>query len=101
MTISSPSDIHLMKAIYLTKAEFQKLKARWIGQTYHSTYNSKKRGTSILFSKTTPYIHSNTTNDPKGRFIIINGSIHKNNITIASIYGPNSDSHFSTPFFMN
>lgn len=36
------SDICLLQETHLTEAESRKLRAGWIGQTYHSTYNSKK-----------------------------------------------------------
>ncbi len=39
---------------------------------------------SILIRKT-------TITDPDGRFIIINGYIGKDSITITNIYGPNTD----------
>uniref|UniRef100_A0A8D3AM46 Endonuclease/exonuclease/phosphatase domain-containing protein n=1 Tax=Scophthalmus maximus TaxID=52904 RepID=A0A8D3AM46_SCOMX len=70
----------------------RKLRDGWISQPFHSNYNSKEQGTSILLSKTTPYSNKSTVTDPEGCFIIINGNIEKDNITITSIYGPNADS---------
>ena len=78
------SDICLIQETHLTEAESQKLKAGWIGQTYQSTYNSNKRGTYILLSKNTPYSRNTTLSDPEGHYIIMNGKIDKDNITIAN-----------------
>uniref|UniRef100_A0A3B4V6J8 Endonuclease/exonuclease/phosphatase domain-containing protein n=1 Tax=Seriola dumerili TaxID=41447 RepID=A0A3B4V6J8_SERDU len=72
--------------------ESQKLTAKWINQAYHSVYNSKKRGTSILISKNIPFSHISTLADPEGSYIIVTGSIGKDTMTLANIYSPNTDS---------
>ena len=86
------SDICLLQETHLTEAGSRKLTARWIGQAYHCPYNLKQRGVSILINKNIPYTHSATVKDPEGRYIIINGNIGQDKITIANVYGSNTDS---------
>ena len=80
------ADICLLQETHLSETEHKKLKTQHYNQIY-----SKKRGVSIIINKKVPLIHKNTIADPEGCYIIINGLINNNNITIASIYSPNTD----------
>uniref|UniRef100_A0A3B4XCE1 exodeoxyribonuclease III n=1 Tax=Seriola lalandi dorsalis TaxID=1841481 RepID=A0A3B4XCE1_SERLL len=88
------SNICFLQETHLTEGESQKLTAKWINQAYHSVYNSKKRGTSILISKNIPFSHISTLADPEGCYTIVTGSIGKDTMTLANIYAlskfPNS-----------
>ena len=85
------ADICLLQETHLSETEHNKLKMQHYNQIYSASYNSKKRGVSIIINKEVPLIHKNTIADPEGRYIIINGLINNNNIIIASIHGPNTD----------
>ncbi len=45
------SEIALLQETHLTQAEAAKLKQKWVGQVYHSGFNSKSRGVAILVHK--------------------------------------------------
>uniref|UniRef100_A0A3B4D1Q7 exodeoxyribonuclease III n=1 Tax=Pygocentrus nattereri TaxID=42514 RepID=A0A3B4D1Q7_PYGNA len=77
---------------HLTESESPTLTAKWIGQTYHSVCNLKKCGTSILIRKDISFISSYILTDPEGHYVIINGTIGKDTLTLVNIYGPNSES---------
>ena len=96
------SDICLLQETHLTKAENNKLLTSQFSHVFSSYYNTKQRGVSILINKKISFIHNSTISDPEGRFVIINITINNNPMTIASIYGPNSDSpSFFHSFFSN
>uniref|UniRef100_A0A673LWL3 Endonuclease/exonuclease/phosphatase domain-containing protein n=1 Tax=Sinocyclocheilus rhinocerous TaxID=307959 RepID=A0A673LWL3_9TELE len=81
----------MQQEAHLTIEESKKITAGWISQYFHSTFNSIKRGVSILIRKGISFSHKTTITDPDGCFTIINGYIGKYSITIANIYGPNTD----------
>ncbi|KAF7645018.1 hypothetical protein LDENG_00211650 [Lucifuga dentata] len=91
------SDICFLQETHLTEAESQKLKAKWISQIFHFTYSSKKRGVSILIGQNVPFFHNSTLINSEGHYIIINGTIGKEKVTLANTYGPNID----TPSFFH
>lgn len=45
------ADIALIQETHLNDEEAAKLKREWVGQEYHSTFSSRKRGVSILIRK--------------------------------------------------
>lgn len=94
------ADICLLQETHLSPTDEHKLNSPHYNQIYSATHNSKKRGVSILINKKIPLIKNSTIIDPEGRYIILNASLYNNNITIANVYGPNSDdpSFFHTFF---
>ena len=83
------SEIALLQETHLTQAEAAKLKQKWVGQVYHSGFNSKSRGVAILVHKKTPFVLSSSIADPEGRYIIVDGLIYNEPIVIVNVYGPN------------
>ncbi len=68
-----------------------------MGQTYHSSFQGKSRGTAILLHKSVPFVHSSTVSDSNGRFVIVVGQILNTRVVLANIYAPNYD---DDAFFM-
>lgn len=85
------ADVCLLQETKLSDSEHKKLKTQHFNQIYYAAYNSKKRGISIMINKNTPLIHKHIISDPEGRYIIISRTINNVSITIANIYGPNTD----------
>lgn len=91
---------------HLKVSDHSKLKRGWVGQTYHSSFQGKSRGTAILLHKSVPFVHSSTISDPKGRFVIVAGQIHNTRVVLANIYAPNYDDYaffkrlFLSPWFV-
>uniref|UniRef100_A0A3Q3GFL0 Endonuclease/exonuclease/phosphatase domain-containing protein n=1 Tax=Labrus bergylta TaxID=56723 RepID=A0A3Q3GFL0_9LABR len=77
---------------HLTQTEACKLKQKWVGQVYHSSFNSKSRGMTILIHKKTSFVIQSSNIDTEGRYVIIEGLLYNEPIVIASVYGPNGDS---------
>ena len=65
-----------------------RLKLRGWENIYHANGKQKKAGVAILISDKTD-IKIKITRDKEGHYIMTNGSIQKEDITIANIYAPN------------
>lgn len=60
------------------------LQGGWIGQTFHSNFSNKSRGTAILIHKNVPFITSKIISDPSGRFVIVTGRLHETPVILAN-----------------
>lgn len=95
---SMNTDIIFLQETHFKNDSHSKLRARWIGQSFHSSFASKARGTAVLIRKGVPFKHRATITDKEGRFIIVAGEIFSTPITLVNIYGPNFD---DPRFFQN
>lgn len=82
--------------IFLQETHFRvsdqsRLKASWIGHTYHSSFTGKSRGVAILLHKSIPFVCSNVTADQNGRYLIVSGKINSTPVLLVNVYGPNWD----------
>uniref|UniRef100_A0A3Q2QFH5 exodeoxyribonuclease III n=1 Tax=Fundulus heteroclitus TaxID=8078 RepID=A0A3Q2QFH5_FUNHE len=60
----------------------------WVGQEYHSTLSSRKRGVSILIRKNIDcQIHKHVSHK-EGRWVILDATLEGQRMTIANIYAP-------------
>ena len=65
------ADIALIQETHLNDEEAAKLKREWVGQEYHSTFSSRKRGVSILIRKNIDcQIHKHVSRK-EGRWVIL------------------------------
>lgn len=69
-----------------------RLTGGWIGQTFHSSFNSKTRGAAIIIRKNIPFVMSNIDSDPMRRYIIVMGRWALP-IILMNIYAPNWDNN--------
>ena len=56
---------------------------------YHANGGQKKAGVDILISDNLDFKTKTVSRDEEGHYIIIKGSIHQEDLTIANIYAPN------------
>ena len=56
---------------------------------FHANGNQKKAGVAILISDKIDFKTKNVTRDKEGHYIMINGSIQEEDITIINIHAPN------------
>ena len=66
-----------------------RLKVRGWKKTFHANGNQKEAGVAILISEKIDFKIKTITRDKEGHYIIIKGSIKKEDITIVNIYAPN------------
>ena len=56
--------------------------------TYHATRSQKKAGVATLLPERLDFKPETVVADSEGHWIIIKGSIHQKELTIANVYGP-------------
>ena len=66
-----------------------RLKVRGRKKIFHANGNQKKAGVAILISDKIDFKIKNVTRDKRGYYIMIKGSIQKEDITVVNIYAPN------------
>ena len=94
------TDIAFLQETHLCTVDQFRLKGGWIGQAYHSNFNSKARGVAILISKNIPFVMSSVESDSKGRYVIVVGKLYGFPIILADVYAPNfDDKAFIVDFF--
>ncbi len=75
--------IVFLQESHLKVSQHTSLRCRWVGQVFHSTFQSKARGIVILLHKSVP--------DPNGRYVIVSGTLFNTNILFVNVYAPNWD----------
>lgn len=85
------TDIGCLQETHLCSSDSPRILAGWAGQHFHSTFQAKARGVSILISKNIPFEPIQVTADKNGRFIIVSGKLFNTNVILASVYAPNTD----------
>lgn len=85
------TDIAFLQETHLRISDHSRIKSRWIGQVFHSEFNSKVRGTAIVINRTLPFVASKVDADPAGRFIIVVGQLYGFPLILANVYAPNWD----------
>lgn len=81
----------MLQETHLLQSEMRKLQSTKYTNVYGASFNSKKKGVMILINKNISITNKVEISDPEGRYIIINASIINTEMTIANIYGPNTD----------
>lgn len=92
------SKILFLQEAHLTSGEVIRLRRRWKGKVFAANYSSHARGVFILIHKSIPFQINNTTLDPGGRFIILQGHLFGQYLNLVNVYGPNKD---DTQFYNN
>ncbi|KAJ0022356.1 hypothetical protein NQD34_009846 [Periophthalmus magnuspinnatus] len=64
---------------------------RWSGQSFHSMFQAKARGVSILISQDIPFEPHNVLSDNNGRYIILSGKLYNILVVLVNVYVPNVD----------
>ena len=85
------ADIAFLQETHLKIHAHKQLHRNWVGHVFHSSFNSKSRGTAIIINKDIPFITSDPISDSNGRYVIVTGEIYNTPITLANVYAPNFD----------
>lgn len=64
--------IALLQETHLSKLEHEKLRREWVNQTYSASYG-KKRGVTILISKSLAFSTEKVIQDKLGRYVVVLG----------------------------
>lgn len=82
------SAVIFLQESHLMSCDLLKVKRRWSGQVYSASFSTNSRGVITLIHKSLPFQVTNTISDPAGRYLIMQGSLFKENITLVNLYGP-------------
>lgn len=85
------TDIVFLQETHVRSSDNSKLMACWAGQHFHSTFQAKARGVSILVANHISFEPNNVTADKNGRFVIVSGKLFNTKVILANIYAPNVD----------
>lgn len=93
-------DVYFLQETHMLNREIIRLKKRWVGDVFHSTFNSKARGAAILIRRGVPFVADISVLDPHGRYVMVSGRLQGIPVLFACVYGPNwDDSPFITRLF--
>ena len=85
------AEIVFLQETHLNIADTFRLRKNWVGQSFHSNFNTKARGAAILIHKKILFTPSQTISDPQGWFVIVSGSLFNTPVVLVSVYAPNWD----------
>ena len=77
-----------LQETHFTSRDTYKLKVRGWKKMFHANGNQKKAGVAILISDKIDFEMKNIFRDKEGHYIMIKGSIHKEDITVVNTYAP-------------
>lgn len=83
--------IAFLQETHIRGSDNSRLVSRWAGQHFHSTFQAKARGVSILINHNIPFEHHNVISDTNGRYIIVSGKLYNTMVVLANVYAPNVD----------
>ena len=88
-TKTRPIYICCLQETHFRPRDTDRLKVRGWKKIFHANGNQKKAGVAILISDKIHFEIKNVTRDKEGYYIMIKGSIQKEDITVINIYTPN------------
>ena len=81
--------ISCLQETHLQPRDTYRLKVKGWKNIFHANGDQKKAGVAILISDKIDFEIKAVKRDKEGHYIMINGSIQKEDITIINIYAPN------------
>lgn len=94
------TDIAFLQETHLKADSINYLKRRWVGQLYHSKFDTKARGTAILIHKDITFQAEKVISDPNGRYVIVVGQLFSLPVILVNVYAPNfDDNNFFSKLF--
>lgn len=85
------SEIIYLQETHLCIVDHLRIRKPWVGQVFHSNFNSKARGTAILIHKSIQFTASASIADPQGRYVIVSGILYNVPVLLVNVYAPNWD----------
>ena len=84
--------MYCLQDTHFSEKDEQFVKNQWGGECVFSSFSSNQRGVAILFNNNFEYKILQSKKDQNGNLLGLNIKIEDNNITLITLYGPNSDS---------
>lgn len=81
--------IVFLQESHLTATEAAKLRRKWKGQVFSTSYSAFARGASIWLSNGVPFKVLEQRTDTLRRYILVRGTLDGRHVVLGSIYFPN------------
>ena len=81
--------IAVLQETHLTASEGERLRRRWKGQLYYTTFSAFSRGVLIWVRPQVPFQVDFHKVDAEGRFVFLQGQLDGSALTILGLYAPN------------
>ncbi len=92
--------IAFIQETHFRNTDGNRIHRSWVGEVFHSRFNSKARRTAILIHKDISFTAEKIVADPSGRYVIVTGNLLNKPVILANIYAPNwDDETFIKSFF--
>lgn len=96
------TDIAFLQETHLRNRDHFRLRQSWVGNIFHSNFDSKSRGVAILVNKRVNFSIFKTILDKNGRFLIVVGTLYSYSVLLVNIYALNfDDPNFMDTLFSN
>lgn len=94
------TDIAFLQETHLCINDHCRLRKPWVGQIFHSAFNSKSRGAAILINKRIQFSRDQIVSDPHGCYVIVSGTLYQTSVVLVNVYAPYWDNpNFMTSLF--
>lgn len=80
--------IAFLQETHLRLCNHTRLRKPWVGQVFHSNFNSCSRGTAIFLHKQVQFSSEQVISDPNGRYIIVVGVLFQTPVIMVCVYAP-------------
>ena len=90
--------IALIQESHLTQAETHKLRRRWRGQIWATSYSTYARGAMVWIRPGVPFSAEESLIDVGGRYVFIKGKMDGHPLVLGCVYAPNIE---QAPYLQN
>lgn len=88
------ASVAFLEETHLKNHTHKQLQKNWMGNVFHSSFNSKSCGTAIIINKNIPFTTLDIISDSNGRYVIVTGEIYNSPIILANVYANFDDERF-------
>lgn len=85
------TDVAFLQETHVRASDNVRLFSRWRGQCFHSLFQARARGVSILVRQNIPFEAHNVIADKYGRYVIVSGKLYNSLVALVNVYAPNTD----------
>lgn len=85
------TEIAFLQETHIRSSDNSRLLSGWLGQGFHSSFQAKARGVSILIRQDVSFELHNMASDKFGRYVIISGKLYNTPVVLVNVYAPNID----------
>ena len=88
---SLKAEVVFLQETHLRTKDQVRLRKGWVGQVFHSGFDSKSRGVAIIMGKKTRFVCAKEVRDPGGRYVMVSGVLEGAPVVMVNVYAPNWD----------